>query len=294
MNSLRQFLGEPLLHFLLIGVAVFMLYSATNSTVDQPPQEVVQVSPGRIGQLVEVFSRTWQRPPTRDELEGLVESFIKEEIYYREGRKLGLDLDDTVFRRRLQQKMEFLIEPDETALVPAKGELETFLAENASKFAVDERVEFEQIYFDTAKRGNDTNKAAEAVLASLNSPGARVDPAQFGDPTVLPGKIKLAPARQIENNFGKRFADELVKLPTGRWAGPIPSEFGLHVVKIDKLEPAYEPELADIREIVLREWRDGKRKEIANERYRALRDKYKIVVDWPDNEKLALGSGENR
>lgn len=293
MNRLRQFIGEPLVHFLVIGVAVFMFYSATNSAVDQPPQEVVQVSPGRIAQLVEVFSRTWQRPPTRDELEGLVESFIKEEIYYREGRKLGLDLDDTVFRRRLQQKMEFLIEPDETALIPAKGELETFLAENASKFAVDERVEFEQIYFDTAKHGNDTNEVAEAVLASLNSAGAGSDPAQFGDPTVLPGKIKLAPVRQIENNFGGRFADELVKLPTGRWAGPIPSEFGLHLVRINKLEPAYNPEMAEIREIVLREWRDDKRKEIANQRYRALRDKYEIVVDWPDNEKLALGSDKN-
>jgi hypothetical protein len=292
MKRLRQFLSEPLVHFLLIGIAVFILYSATNRTTNQP-QEVVEVGTGRIAQLVEVFSRTWQRPPTRDELEGLVEGFIKEEIYYREGRKLGLDLDDTVFRRRLQQKMEFLVEPDETALVPGDGELETFLADNADKFTVAERVEFEQIYLDIGKRGTGLDEEAEAILASLNTEGGEADPALYGDPTVLPGKMKLAPIQQIENNFGKRFATELVKLPTGIWAGPIPSEFGLHLVRINRRETAYNPELAEIRDIVLREWRDGKRKEIANARYHTLRDNYKIVIDWPENGNLAEKSGEN-
>ena len=131
MTVVRRFLSEPLVQFLLIGVVVFAAWSARRPLAAEADRQVIEVGPGRIAQLVETFSRTWQRPPTPRELNGLIEAFVKEEIFYREGREIGLDQNDTVFRRRLQQKMEFLIEPREEELNPTDGELQTYLGENA-------------------------------------------------------------------------------------------------------------------------------------------------------------------
>ncbi len=164
MTNFRRVLGEPLVQFLLIGICVFGLYSAVGQSPPEAEPQSIEIGPGRIAQLLETFSRTWQRPPTQDELNGLIEAFIKEEIFYREGRKAGLDRDDTVFRRRLQQKMEFLMEPTAAELTPVEKDLQTFLDARSEMFRIAERVAFRQILLrsaETGRRGSSSGRDPE-------------------------------------------------------------------------------------------------------------------------------------
>jgi hypothetical protein len=285
MISLRRFVAEPLVQFLIIGTLVFGAYSLLDRSPRGTDSESIDVGPGRITQLVEIFARTWQRPPTPEELNGLIEAFVKEEIFYREGRKMGLDRDDTVFRRRLQQKMEFLLEPSAAELTPSEGELATYLAANAEAFRVPARIAFRQVFFDPAKSGDAAEGDMEALLARLNENGAAVDPGSIGDPTLLPQAMPLTPIDQVEYSFGREFAAKLPTIEPGRWEGPIRSTFGLHLVLVEERTEARDPPLAEARDVVLREWQSQKRRTAAAERYKKLRENYKVTVTLPQEGK---------
>ena len=104
---LRRLAAEPLVHFLLLGAALFALNAALPGAA--APKEIM-VTEGRIRSLAETFRLTFQRAPTREDLDALIEEFVREEVLYREALAAGLDRDDNTIRRRLRQKMEFLSE----------------------------------------------------------------------------------------------------------------------------------------------------------------------------------------
>ncbi len=291
MTLVRRVLSEPLVQFLLIGICVFGLYSAVERSSPEAEPQSIEIGPGRIAQLLETFSRTWQRPPSRDEVNGLIEAFIKEEIFYREGRKAGLDRDDTVFRRRLQQKMEFLMEPTAAELTPTEKELQTLLDAKADMFRIAERVAFRQIFFDLQKRGDPARAQVEALSNTLRSDIQALDLDELGDPTLLPRAMQLTPVEEIESTFGADFTNALGHAETGRWTGPVESTFGLHLIHIDDRTPARMPELDEIRAVVLREWQTEKRHAIAEERYRSVRAKYDVTVAWPEPKTTSVPSG---
>jgi len=290
MSLLPRVLSEPFVHFLAIGALIFVAYAAIDRGTDAPQEETIVVSAGQIGQIFEVFSRTWQRPPTPEELRGLIDAYVKEEVYYREGRKLGLDDNDTVFRRRLQQKMEFLMEPSAAELTPEEGALEAFLAANREAFRIPQQLAFEQVYFNPERRGAAAATDAAEALERLRA-GDVPDPAELGDPTMLPQRMALTPADRIELNFGGDFVAGLTDAPAGEWAGPVRSGFGLHLVKVDEKEEARDPPLSEVVGPVTREWEDKRRREIADQRYAGMRDKYAVVVEMPEIEPNEKAGG---
>jgi hypothetical protein len=281
MSLLRRIFSEPFFQFILIGALIFAAYSAINQRADDPQEETIVVSAGQIRQILQVSSRTWQRPPTPEELSGLIDAYVKEEVFYREGRKLGLDDNDTVFRRRLQQKMEFLMEPSAAELTPGEGELEAFLEANREAFRIPQQLAFEQVYFSPERRGTATAADATEALERLRA-GDVSDPAELGDPTMLPQRMPLTPADRIELNFGGDFAAGLTDAPVGEWVGPVRSGFGLHLVKVDEREETRDPSLTEVIGVVTREWEDKRRREIADERYAEMREKYEVVVEIPE------------
>lgn len=286
MSWLRRVLGEPFIHFLVIGAVIFVAYAALNQRPDQPQEETIVVSVGQVAQLLEVFSRTWQRPPTPDELRGLIDAYIKEEVFYREGRKLGLDDNDTVFRRRLKQKMEFLMEPSAAELTPGKDELEAFLDANREAFRIPQKIAFEQVYFSPERRGDRTQSDAVETLERLRS-GQAANPAELGDQILLPQRLPLTPVSRIELDFGGDFVTELEDAPVGEWFGPVRSGFGVHLVKVNEREQGRDPPMSEVINVVTREWEDKRRREIADQRYAEMREKYEIVVEMPQIEPEA-------
>ena len=273
---MRAWLREPLLHFLAAGAAIFLLYQVVGGR-ELGPREIV-VSEARIEALAENFARTWMRPPTAEEIKGLVDDYVREEVYYREAVALGLDRDDTVIRRRLRQKMEFVSEDVASEREPTDSELQGYLEKNSAAFVDPPTLSFEQRLFSSDRRGEAALEDARRALGKLNA-GDGVPAAKLGDPSLLPAEMAQATPREVANVFGEAFAAEVEDAPADRWIGPVQSPFGVHVVRLTSRKPGRLPTLAEIRPAVLREWQ-ATRQDDANEAfYRGLLEKYDVHIE---------------
>ncbi len=270
--------AEPLLHFLLLGLALFAL----NAWWEQRTagQGNIVISEAQVHVLAQNFRRTWQRPPTPAELEGLIEEHIRDEVLTREAQRLGLDRDDAVIRRRLRQKIEIITEEAAGALSPTDAQLEEYFRSNASVFRSESRVAFAQVYFDPAKRGQRIDADVNSLLESLRHQSRKPQPAQLqkmGDRLFsLKPRYELTSERDISSAFGSDFAKSLLTQTVGEWSGPVLSGYGLHLVYIEDVVGANPPAFSEVRPLVEREWRNVQRKQVAEAQYRQLLAGYKI------------------
>jgi len=271
---MTRFFREPLLHFLLIGAGLFFLFNLINDRPSGDGDNQVVVSAGRIEQLAIIFNKTWQRPPTANELKGLIDDFVLEEIYYRQAVAMGIDRDDTVIRRRLRQKFEFLTDDMAAAVSPTDEELSNYLAENQVFFIRDTSYTFEQVYFNPEQP--DVERLMAEQLGAL-----RTGEATASDGGMLPGYFEAATARSVDSTFGEGFSRRLDALSTGDWQGPVESGLGLHLVRMESRVEGTLPELADIRPIVEREWANEKRLETRQAINEQLLNDYEVVIEWP-------------
>jgi hypothetical protein len=282
---MRKWLREPLVHFLLGGLALFVLYGRVAPEDDGVDRIVVNED--RVRMLVQSFERTWMRPPSEAELQGLIDDYVVEEVLYREALALGLDRDDLIVRRRMRQKMEFLNdglaerEPDEETL-------RTFLDANPERFRIPARLTFVQVFLDPDAAGSVQERAA-ALLARLR---AGEDAEALGDATLLPSGLTGATPAQVGSSFGAPFAEALAEAPVGEWSGPLASSFGLHLVRVAEREPSRLPALGDVRGVVEREWAAEERKEARERFYEALRSRYQVEVRMPDGAAPAEVASE--
>lgn len=269
-----QLLREPLLHFLLIGAALFATYRWLHPGEDARPRIVV--TPAQAALIVAQFEGTWQRPPSREELQGLVDAWVRDEILYREGQALGLARDDPVVKRRVRQKYEVISEELTARNAPSDADLVAYLEANADAFRRPGRVTFEQVLI--ASQGSVANVSA-AAAAARTALVKGADPARVGRPTMLPPREDDVALDRVARDFGEKFAVALESLPIGRWEGPVASGFGVHLVRVSARTPGAVPPLADIRPAVAREWESAQRRGALESQFRALRNRYEVVVD---------------
>jgi hypothetical protein len=263
---------EPLLHFLLIGFALFLYYDLASENAEAPPKRI-HVDLGQVQQLASHFERTWSRPPTPEELGAMVENHVREEVFYREAVAMGLDQNDPMVRRRMRMKLEFMLE-DLSGQDAGDEVLSDFLRQNPDRFRDEARVSFHQVYLNPDLRP-DLDKDARQLLSRLNDGN---DPDTLGDRTLVPHAYELAPQSEVARDFGDAFARQIVLLPAGEWSGPISSPFGAHLVKIDSRTDDRLPELAEIRDEVLRDYLAEKREQQKNLAYEKLREGYEVTV----------------
>jgi hypothetical protein len=270
MKPLMRLLREPLFHFTVIGGLIFAFYAAVDETVETIA-DVIVIAPERIDQLATSFSAVWRRAPTDDELDSLIDEEVRAEIYYREALALGLDRNDAIVRRRMRQKMEFLLDTGAFLQEPEEGELDTYFAVNQDFYRSKPRLAFEQIYLGEAP-------APEMVSNSLGAlrSDSPADPATLGERSLLPPQLGLSPPNAVDGVFGQGFFDLVAKLPSGEWAGPVVSAYGVHLVRILNTLPARTPPLEEIRDAVQKNWREAKAQEIRERDY-AERRKHFIV-----------------
>lgn len=275
--SNRNLLHHPLLQFIVLGSMLFGLYYWLRDDGGSDERRIV-VSSRQIEQLSAMFQKQWRRPPSEEELGGLVDSFVREEVLYREAKALGLDRDDTVVRRRLAQKIGFLAQDLATQVEPSDAELETFYRENPDRFREPPRISFDHVYVSTDTRGDEAASDAEEILAALR---AGADPDEQGDRFMLQRRyIRRAPD-EVARHFGRQFANEILELSPGQWVGPIASGYGLHLVYVEDLEEAFLPELDDVRRQVREEYLSFRRREIDEMFYSQLREGYEVVIEEP-------------
>ena len=270
-DSIRAVMREPLLHFLLAGAGLFLLFSYAVGP-DQADNDEIVVSSGQIEHLTTLFVKTWQRAPTEVELRGLIDNFILEEVLYREATAIGLDQDDTIIRRRLRQKMEFLVD-DFSAADPSDVDLQQFLDDDLERFRTEARMSFEHIYLIDSSL-----EEASAVLATLQN-GEPIDPDFGGAAGLLPPSFEDTSETVIASHFGESFKEELFSLEVGEWTGPTESPFGWHLIRIDHIVAGRVPMLDEIRNEVQREWLVVRREATQRAVFDSLRDKYTITIE---------------
>ncbi len=274
-----RWVREPLVHFLILGAALFWLADALGDPARGRADRIVFTA-GDVEQLAAGFERTWQRPPTQAELEGLLEDRVREEVFYREALALGLDRDDTIVRRRMRQKMEFLSE-DLVAVEPSDADLEAWLAANREAFRLEPRVAFRQVYLSRDRRGERVQADAEKLLASLREEDADLDPKTLGDPLPLPAESDALSKSEVARLFGESFATSLFELAPGRWEGPVASAYGLHLVFVGERVEGRDPALDEVRDAVEREWLADQRRRAREDSYLALREHYEVEIAQP-------------
>lgn len=272
-----KILKEPLLHFLFFGACLFGLYAWINPDAMQSDKRIV-VDQGQVNSLAMRFKRVWQREPTKQELQSLIEDFVIEEIYYREALAMGIDKDDPVIRRRLRQKMETYTDSLATTLAPGENELDQYLQHHPDKFKTESRYSFQQVYINTDIPEDQLRAKLTSIQNALQS-GESVD----GGSSLLPASFTDTDGFTIDRTFGQGFAAQLDTLELNQWSPPLQSGLGLHFIMLSARQAGQLPTLALIRDKVEREWRFDKAQEIDAALRKKLLASYDVVVTADEN-----------
>ena len=269
-----------LLTFLLLGVAVFAVDFWLGSGADERP--VVEVTADQVEQLRARWTAQWGRAPSAAELQGLVDQAVDEEILYREAQRLGLGRDDAIVRRRLAQKLTFLVEDAGDAVAPTEEEIAEYFAREAERYRRPARTTFDHVFFSGDRRDNATRDAV-ALLDEVRGDG---DDGwkRLGDPFMLARSYVERTDQEIAGLFGAEFADAVSELPLDAWKGPVASTYGVHLVRVNGRAASRAPALAELRDRVVADLRQERRRERRQAAYEDLREGYEV--------RLPAGSGE--
>jgi hypothetical protein len=266
---MRRLLREPLVHFVCIGALLFAAYGWLHLGSANVSNEIV-VSRGQLHNLQLQFERVWQRPATKQELQGLVDNWVREEIFYREGIAMGLDRDDPVVRRRVGQKLEFILE-SATPPAPTDAELQAWLDAHPRDYQIEPTYSLRQVYFDPPRHGDKLDAHIAAARIALANGKAFT-----GDTTMLPLTMEGVTAMEVVRVFGTEFGERLQAMPVGGWQGPVPSSFGLHLVELTRHGAARTTALADIRDQVERDLSRARTEQAKTALYDKLRANYAV------------------
>ncbi len=273
-DFVRRVLREPLVHFLAAGLLIFVFLRGDSAPADR----VIRVDEAQVSRLAEGFAQSWQRPPRPDEIDGLIRDYIEEEVYYREAKRLGLDIDDPVVRRRLRSKMEFLAAAEIGDLKPSDTDLQAWIDKYPARYGSDAVYSFDQVFVRATGDEAVAKARAAAVLSALQAGKGGLSP---GDAISLPAATNNAATADIAQTFGEAFAASLARLPVGAWAGPVTSGFGLHLVRVRKVVPGAPGKLALIRQRVENDWRASEKERRERAAYQALLDAYDVRIEKP-------------
>ena len=271
MKLMLRLLREPLLQFVLGGM-IYLVFVAVNDARKAPIDHIV-ITPQRVDQLAAQFSSVWKRAPTRDELSALIEGDIREEVYYRDALALGLDRSDAIVRRRLRQKMEFLMDTGAYLQEPSADELEAYLAAHENSYRHGPLVALEQIYLGKSP----TPESIAQSLSALRSTPS-IDPSTLGERTLLPVQLGISLPNAVDGTFGKGFFEQVAKFSPGMWSGPVQSGYGMHLVRIVSRQAARTPKLDEIQPAVLRDWKAAKSKELRERDYATRRKRFVVEI----------------
>ncbi len=269
---LKRWLREPLIHFLSAGAAIFVLSSLIGTSVD-PSERRIVVTQAKVSQLALNWAQTMQRVPTPVELDGVIRDFIREEVYYREGLRLGLDQDDPIVRRRIRAKMEYMATSQSETESADDATLNRWLTRNPDRYAVGARYAFEQVYI---AQGADDRARAQSALALL-----RRGQSVLSDAIALPSRADAQALDDVARVYGESFAEAVAHISPGAWSGPIVSGFGLHLVRVNHIVVAAPAKLADVRQRVENDWRSATRRAREETAYQTLLDGYRIDIERP-------------
>ncbi len=272
IERLLTLLREPLVHFLIAGVALFGINAWRGESVDTSERRIV-VSEAQVKQLAAIWSQSWQRPPAPAEIDGMIRDFIKEEVYAREAIRLGLDSDDPVIRRRLRLKMETLASAEAETETPDDATLQKWIDAHPARYLTDPLLSFDQAYL-----GNADAATVARWLADYRRNGKTMLPHLL---LPLPNAMEESSASEVTRSFGEGFAARVAEQPLGIWSGPVESGFGQHIVRLRAVTSAHKPALSEVRQKAENDWRAATRVAREQQAYQTLLDGYDVKIERP-------------
>lgn len=277
-----RLLREPLLHFLVAGGVLFAVFAWLNRGADDTAgtaSRTVRITAGEVEWLSQTWARQWHRPPSNEELKALIAGYLKEELLAREARALRLDENDTVVRRRLAQKMEFMVADTAQTAEPDEEALRSAYEAHREHFQSPARITFTHVYFNRDRRGAQAEADAHAALRRFSRAGATASASDVGDRFLAQYDFVDADELEVAGVLGPEFARRVFALPKGEWQGPIVSGYGLHLVRVANMRAAQPREFATVKDEVSRLWREQREREVRERYFAALFKKYDVVVD---------------
>ncbi len=271
---------EPLLHFVLIGTLLYAAYHVANpraAAADSDGNQRIVLTRDDLVQMTLTWRAQGRATPTPQQMAGLIEAKVREEVLFREALVLGLDKDDTIVKRRLAQKMDFVAEDLSTLAEPTTQELKTWFEAHPQRFALPPRLSFRHRYFSPDKRQAHAFDDARRALPPTDKLGA-ADALAAGDPFMFQDRYVDQSAEQLAALFGPQFARALVELAPGTWQGPVESGYGWHLVFVEEMTPGHVPAFEEIEPQIRREWIASRRAEAKQKMYETLRARYEVVV----------------
>ncbi len=278
---LMRLLREPLLHFFALGALIFSIYANLDVRNETSP-DVISISATQIDRLATQFTSIWRRPPTDEELDNLIDEYVREEVYYREALTLGLDQNDAVVRQRMRQKIEFLADTGAQMLEPTEDELQAYLAANDEKYNLKPLRALEQIFLGQTPNEDDITRE----LAALNADRTR-NTSALSKRSMLPAELRLSRPEAIDSVYGNGFFAQIENFPVGQWSGPVVSAYGVHLVRVLDSQGAQASSSAEMRARVLRDWQAVKAIELRELDYLARKERFTIEIYGRDEHMKA-------
>jgi len=283
---IKRWLREPLLHFLLLGVVLFGAYGyfqRGRGGIESSKQITLSLDDLRTMDMY--FESQWHRQPTPAEFQAMVEDKVREEVLYREALAMGLDKDDTIVKRRMAQKMQFLAEDVAAAHEPSTAELKAWFEKNSNKFALPSRYSFRHLYFSPDKRGkNALDDAAKALAKIAGEPEDSKLAASLADQFMFQDYYGDRAPEALAKEFGPQFVVALEKLKPGSWQGPVESGYGWHLVYVDTVIPGRIPAFEEMEPDVKTAWLAEQKQQAWQKAYAEMRAKYTVLLPAPSDK----------
>jgi hypothetical protein len=281
---------EPLIQFLLIGVCIYGAYALYGSPEEDVSDRTIVVDASRIENFIGEWERRWNRPPTRQELDGVISTFVREDILYRQAVAMGLGKDDPITRRRLAQKLEFLTNDIALFREPADGELEQYFQDNKPLYREPDLITFSHVFLDPDLRDETTLDDAAVLLTQLQAAGEPdAETLSAGDRFMLQSYYPEVSELEIRRQLGSGFSAAVMQLKPGQWHGPVLSGYGVHLVYVYSLQEAPPPLFADVQQYVLENWQTEQQEKFNAEFFESLKSRYEIVIAEPPLARLTDG-----
>jgi len=292
-NGFMKLLKEPLIQFLLIGAVIYGAYGLYGAPDEDVGTRTVIVDKNRINSIISQWNGRWNRPPTRQELDGVINAYIREEILYRKAIEIGLNKDDPIARRRLAQKLDFLTKDIALLKKPEEGELEQYFKDNIALFSAANMISFYHAFLDPDARDNATLDDAAKLLEELRKAGEPdANAPSVGDRFMLENRYTQVTELDIRRHFGSGFADSVMQLEAGKWHGPVLSGYGVHLVYVSEFIEAAPPKFVDVRDKVFAIWQEKQQKKFNEEFYDNLKASYDVVIaEVPEDRILNVAAG---
>jgi hypothetical protein len=290
-EKITNLIREPLFHFLVIGVLVYFLYDLFGNQTSVEPENTITITAAEVDWLEQTWEKRWNRPPMPQERQGLIDAYVKETVMYKQALAMGLDSDDTIIRRRLAQKLEFLTLDLTNIPSPSKEEIRVYFDTHREKYQTPVYLSFTQIYFDPDKRTAQIFQDAQEALTKLQGEHlSSQNYKEMGDPFMLQQYYPEKTEQEISRLFGSEFSREIFQLPVGRWTEPVLSGYGLHLVYVHDRTESTMPDLEDIQDRVLQDWVDNKRSEVNDKFYASLLSRYKVIIEQKESAEKTSGT----